>query len=98
MKKFLLKLDPVATDFQYQMLTKTLNETFNCSTFLEKVQNSKRTGGYENLLPVFVLALILPLENATSEGGFFVMNNIKNKKKRARLGEQILFDLLLLAI
>ena len=41
------------------------------------------------------MSLMLPLDNATCERGFSFLNNIKTKK-RNRLGEQILFDLMLL--
>ena len=37
--------------------------------------------GYENLHPVFVLSLCLPLDNAACEGGFSVMNEIKTTKR-----------------
>ena len=39
--------------------------------------------------------MMLPLDNATCERGFSLLNNIKTKK-RNRLGDQILFDLMLL--
>ena len=41
------------------------------------------------------MSIMLPLDNATCERGFSLLNNIKTKK-RNRLGEQILFDLMLL--
>ena len=41
------------------------------------------------------MSMMLPLDNATCERGFSLLNNIKTKK-RNRLGDQILFDLMLL--
>ena len=43
----------------------------------------------------FIFSLILPLDNATCERGFSLLNNIKTKK-RNKLGEDILFSLMLL--
>ena len=41
------------------------------------------------------MSLMLPLDNATCERGFSLLNLIKTER-RNRLGEQILFDLMLL--
>ena len=52
--------------------------------------------GYENLRPVFVLSLCLPLDNAACERGFSVMNEIKTAKRNEL--DKPLFPLMFIGI
>ena len=67
----------------------------NLSTVLLKAQWICRENRFPNLQKNFIFSLMLPLDNATCERGFSLLNNIKTKK-RNRLGEHILFSLMLL--
>ena len=48
---------------------------------LSQVQYMYQNPGYKSLRPVYVLALCLPLDNATCERGLSVMNEIKTAKR-----------------
>ena len=52
--------------------------------------------GCENLRPVFVLSLCLPLDNAACERGFSVMNGIKTAKRNEL--DKPIFPLMLIGI
>ena len=45
-----------------------------------KAEFSLRAGGYEDIVPVFQLALTLPIDNACYEREFPAMNDIKTAK------------------
>ena len=55
-----------------------------------------RAGGYKDIVPVFQLALTLPLENACCERVFPIMNDTKTAKRNKL--DNSLFALMLLAM
>ena len=81
LKTFIPDLDvPTATQ-QYLALITSLGNSPNHSSIISKLQFANRSAGYENIIPVFQLALRLPLDNACCERGFSTMNDIKTSKR-----------------
>ena len=96
LKTFLPNMDVTSATQQYLALVTSLGNSPDHSSILNKLQFALRTGGYESIVPVFQLALCLPLDNACCERGFSAMNDIKSAK-RNRL-QKPLFALMLIAM
>ena len=75
-------LDVPAATQQYLAFMTSLGNSPEHSSIISKLQFAIRTGGYENIIPVFQLALCLPLDNACCERGSSTMNDIKTAKLR----------------
>ena len=73
----------------------SIGENDQYSTIDSKLRFAVLTGGYEEIVPVFQLALCLPLDNACCERGFSIMNDIKTNKHDKL--QKPLFALMLLA-
>ena len=58
---------------QYCALMTSLANSAQYQSIEAKLKFALRTGGYENIVPVFQLALTLPLDNACCERGFSAM-------------------------
>ena len=95
LKKFIPDLDVPAVTQQYLALITSLGNSPENSSIISKLQFAIRTGGYENIIPVFQLALS-SIDNACCEQGFSTMNDIKTSK-RNKLNKP-LFPLMLLGM
>ena len=96
LRKFLPKLDVTKATMQYCSLMTSLGNSTEYQSIEAKLKFALLTGGYENIVPVFQLALTLPLDNACCERGFLAMNDIKTAK-RSKL-DKPLFPLMLVAM
>ena len=96
LRKFLPKLNVTKATMQYCALMTSLANSAQYQSIEAKLKFALRTGGYENIVPVFQLALTLPLENACCERGFSAMNDIKTAKGNKL--DKPLFPLMLLAM
>ena len=82
---------------QYITIKSSIWDNPEYSSILSKTQYMIKTGGYENLFPLFQLALCMPLDNAACERGFSViMNDIKTFKGNKL--DKPLFPLMLIEI
>ena len=81
---------------QYCALMTSLANSAQYQSIEAKLKFALRTGGYENIVPVFQLALTLPLDNACCERGFSAMNDIKTAKRNKL--DKPLFPLMLVAM
>ena len=81
---------------QYLALITSLGNSPAHASILSKLQFAIRTGGHEKIIPVFQLALCLPLDNACCERGFSTMNDIKTSKRNKL--DKPLFPLMLLGM
>ena len=93
---FLPKLDVATATLQYLALMTSLSNSDKYQSIESKLKFALRTGGYEEITPVFQLALTLPLDNACCERGFSAMNDIKTAKRNKL--DKPLFALMLLAM
>ena len=96
LRKFLPKLDVTKATMQYCSLMTSLGNSTEYQSIEAKLKFALLTGGYENIVPVFQLALTLPLDNACCERGFSAMNDIKTAKRNKL--DKPLFPLMLLAM
>ena len=96
LRKFLPKLNVTKATMQYCALMTSLANFAQYQSIEAKLKFALRTGGYENIVPVFQLALTLPLDNACCERGVSATNDIK-AAKRNKL-DKPLFPLMLLAM
>ena len=92
--KIIPNLSISQTVLEYQDFLKT-SENCELNTVLKKTIWICQENRHPNLKIVFIMSLMFPLDNATCERIFAHLNIVKTKK-RNRLGEQILFDLMLL--
>ena len=96
LRKFLPNLDVTAATMQYCALMTSLSNSAQYQSIEAKLTFALRTGGYQDIVPVFQLALTLPLDNACCERGFSAMNDIKTAKRNKL--DKPLFPLMLLAM
>ena len=96
LRKFLPKLNVTKATMQYCALMTSLANSAQYQSIEAKLKFALRTGGYENIVPVFQLALTLPLDNACCERGFSAMNDIKTAKRNKL--DKPLFPLMLVAM
>ena len=96
LKYFLPNLDVEQALEEHTSLMSAVGNNTAYGTILQKTRYMLQNEGYKALLPIFVLSLCLPLDNAACERGFSVMNDIKTAKRNKL--EKPLFPLMLIGI
>ena len=96
LKTFLPQLGMPEATQQYFALMTSLDGSSKHATIHSKLQFALRNGTYNSIVPVFQLALCLPLDNACCERGFSAMNDIKTAKRNKI--DKPLFPLMLIAM
>ena len=92
LKNFIPALSISESVWEYEDFVK-ISKNCDLISVLDKIIWICKENGFTNLKIIFIMSMMLPLDNATCERYFLLLKNIKTEK-RNRLSESILFDLM----